>query len=87
MEKLSLFELFALYQKIREALAKGDLSALAMIGGDLLHEAAKVLPKGKAAPALPPDLQPLTMPTIGGIIGLISKAETILAVLRQLFAK
>jgi hypothetical protein len=89
MEKLSLFELFALYQKIREALAKGDLSALAMIGGDLLHEAAKVLPKGKApaAPALPPDLQPLTMPSLGGLIGLISKAETILAVLKQLFGK
>jgi hypothetical protein len=88
-QQVGILDLLAMYRRVREALAKGDLSTLAMIAGDLLHAAAPLLPKGKApaAPALPPDLQPLTMPSIGGLIGLISKAETILAVLKQLFAK
>jgi hypothetical protein len=88
-QQVGILDLLAMYRKVREALTKGDLSTLASIAGDLLHAAAPLLPKGKApaAPVLPPDLQPLTMPSLGGIIVAVDSVFSAWQILKQLFAK
>jgi hypothetical protein len=87
-QQVGILDLLAMYRRVREALTKGDLSTLAVIAGDLLHAAAPLLPKGgkvPPAPALPPDLQPLTMPSIGGIVGAVDSIFSAWQILKQLF--
>lgn len=80
---MGIFELYAMYRKVKEALAKGDLATLAMIGGDLLHAAAKLLPNGKTVEVATPDLMPLKLP--GGFD--LDKLITLIQLFKSIFGK
>lgn len=88
--QLGIFELYSMYQKARAALAIGDLSTLAKLAGDLLHEAAKILPKGNTPTVAAPEsgpLMPLTMPSPGTLFDLLDKAISFAQMLKALFGK
>lgn len=87
--QLGIFQLYTMYLKAKEALAKGDFSTLATLAAELLNEAARVLPKGKAIESAPTpgDLMPLTLPTAGNLIGWLEKAIAFGQLLKQFLGR